>query len=131
MEMKIAFPGSKKVSAEFKDFRVLTDQSKADGGEESAPSPFQLFLASLATCAGIYVLGFCQKRNLPTEGLELTQKAHWDEARHLLDRVELEIRLPPGFPEKYRDSLIRSAELCTVKRTLQDPPKFEISVKAG
>ena len=131
MEMKIAFPGGKKVSAELEGFTLMTDQPREGGGEGSAPTPFQLFLASLGTCAGIFVLGFCQKRNLPTQGLELTQTTHWDEAKHLVRKVDLEIRVPAGFPEKYHDSLIRAAELCLVKRTLQDPPKFEIAVKAG
>ncbi|MFA6317006.1 MAG: OsmC family protein [Elusimicrobiota bacterium] len=131
MEIKISFPGNKKVAAEFNGHRVMTDQPKEGGGDGSAPSPFELFLASLGTCAGIFILGFCQKRGLATEGLEIRQEALWDEAEHRVSKVGLRIRLPQGFPEKYRDSLIATANLCTVKKHLVNPPAFEITAEAA
>jgi putative redox protein len=131
MEMKITFPGNKKVAAAFGGFTVMTDQPQDAGGDGSAPAPFDLFLASLGTCAGIFVLSFCRKRGLPTEGLELTQTADWDEAAHKVAKVVITIRLPKGFPEKYRDSLISTANLCTVKKHLAAPPAFEIRTAAS
>ena len=130
MEMRIRFPGNKKVAAEFGGFTVLTDQPREAGGDGSAPSPFDLFLASLGTCAGIFVLSFCRKRAIPTEGLEIRQTMEWDEAKHLVAKVVLEIVLPAGFPAKYRESLVKTAELCTVKRHLLEPPRFEIVTKS-
>jgi ribosomal protein S12 methylthiotransferase accessory factor len=124
--MRIRFPGNKKVSAEFEGFTVMTDQPKDSGGDGSAPAPFDLFLASLGTCAGIFVLGFCQKRSISTEGLEIRQTMEWNEDKHLVTKVALKIILPKGFPEKYRESLIKTAELCTVKRHLHEPPAFEV-----
>lgn len=131
MEMNIRFPGNKKVTAEFDGFTVSTDQPKEAGGDGSAPAPFELFLASLGTCAGIFVLGFCRKRDLPTEGLELTQIAEWDDAAHRVSKITLKIRLPKGFPEKYRDSVISTANLCTVKKHFLNPPAFEITTEAS
>lgn len=131
MEMKIRFPGNKKVTAEFGGLTVSTDQPKEAGGDGSAPAPFDLFLASLGTCAGIFVLSFCRKRDLPTEGLELTQTAEWNGAEHRVSKIVLKIRLPKGFPEKYRDSLISTANLCTVKKHLMNPPAFEILTEAS
>src|ERR1035437_8062902 len=118
MEMIIRFPGNKKVSAEFGGYSVLTDQPKEAGGDGPAPAPFDLFLASLGTCAGIFVLSFCQKRGIATDGLEIRQRMDWDETKHLVSKVTLEIILPTGFPDRYRDSLIKTAKLCTVKRHL-------------
>ena len=131
MEMSIRFQGNKKVAAEFAGFTVATDQPKSEGGEGTAPSPFELFLASLGTCAGFFVLSFCQKRGLPTEGIELLQTTDWDPAKHLVSKVTLEIRVPPSFPEKYRESLVHAANLCTVKRHLQEPPKFELVTRVA
>lgn len=131
MEMTIRFPGNKKVSAEFDGFTVPTDQPREAGGDGTAPAPFDLFLASLGTCAGIFALSFCRKREIPVEGLEIIQRAEWDEARRLVSRVALEIRLPAGFPEKYRDSLVHAVELCTVKRHLQNPPSFEVLTRTS
>lgn len=129
MDMKITFPGNRKVAAEFDGRVLLTDQPVEAGGDGSAPAPFDLFLASLGTCAGIFVLSFCKKRDIPTEGLEIVQRAEWDEAAHRVSKVTLRITLPEGFPEKYRDSVISTANLCTVKKHLAAPPAFEITAE--
>jgi putative redox protein len=127
MELQITFPGGKRVDAAFMDQIIKTDQSRQSGGDGSAPEPYLLFLASLGTCAGIYVLGFCQSRGLSPEGISLTQKMDWDMATHRLARVFLEIHVPPSFPEKYRDALARAADQCAVKKTLLSPPDFHIA----
>jgi ribosomal protein S12 methylthiotransferase accessory factor len=123
MEMVIDFPGGSKVDAHFGGFTVPTDQPPT----ASAPSPFDTFLASIGTCAGIYVLGFCRQRGLPTEGIQIVQRSNHNPFTGMIEKIELEIQVPPAFPEKYRDSLIRAAELCAVKKHLENPPKFEIS----
>ena len=120
MDMEIVFPGGARVDAVAGNMVITTNQ---DG---SAPSPFSLFLASMGTCAGIYVLNFCLQRNLPTDGLRILQHTHTDPLTRMVDRVELDIQLPPGFPEKYKDAVIRSADLCAVKKHLDQPPQFEI-----
>lgn len=122
MEMLIDFPGGARVDAHFGPFTVPTDQAPAS----SAPTPFAVFLSSIGTCAGIFVLGFCNQRGLPTEGIRIIQRVNFNPATHLASEIELEIQVPPSFPEKYYDALIRSADQCLVKRTLQDPPEFNI-----
>jgi len=129
MDMMIDFPGGARVDAHFGAYTILTDQPLAGGGEGAAPTPFALFLASLGTCAGIYVLGFCRQRNLPTEGLHILQRVHSNPATGMVEKVDLEIQLPPDFPEKYRQAVIHSAELCAVKKHLEFPPHFEITAK--
>ncbi len=131
MEMKITFPGGKRVDAGFGPYTVKTDQPVMGGGDGSAPAPFDLFLASLGTCAGIYVLGFCQKRGIDTTGMEIVQTAHFDPASHLVDEIGLEIRLPAGFPEKYKPAVIQAAQLCAVKRHLEKPPRFAVTTSGG
>lgn len=125
MEMVIDFPGGARVDAHFGPFTVQTDQPPS----ASAPTPFATFLASLGTCAGIYVLGFCQQRGLPSEGIRIIQRMHTDRMTGMVGKIELEIQVPPGFPEKYLPSLIRSAELCAVKKHFENPPQFEIYTK--
>ena len=126
MEMTISFPGGARVDAQFDSFTVKTDQPPQGGGEGSAPTPFATFLASLGTCAGIYVLGFCRQRGLPTEGIRLTQRLGVDRATGVVNQVELDIHVPPDFPEKYHAALVRSAEQCAVKKLIESPPRFEI-----
>lgn len=130
MDIKITFPGGKKVNAEMSGIVIPTDQPAEDGGEGSAPSPFSYFLASLGTCAGIYVLSFCQVRNIATEGMSLNQKmefASTEDGKKRLAKVVIVITLPPGFPEKYRNAIIKTAELCAVKKAIMDPPEFLIT----
>lgn len=126
MEMVIDFPGGARVDAHFGPYTVRTDQPIQGGGEGSAPTPFALFQASLGTCAGIYVLNFCRQRDLPTEGIRLVQRIVPDPATGLVGRVELEILVPPTFPEKYHEALVRTASQCTVKKHIEHPPAFSV-----
>jgi ribosomal protein S12 methylthiotransferase accessory factor len=129
MEMIIDFPGGARVDAHFGPYTVHTDQPPAGGGEGSAPTPFAVFLASLGTCAGIYVLGFCRQRGLSAEGIRIIQRMHSNPMTGMVGKFELEIQVPPSFPEKYRPSLVKSAELCAVKKHFENPPQFEILTK--
>ena len=124
--MKVSFPGAKRVDAEYHGFTIRTDQPPKVGGEGSAPQPFDLFLASIATCAGTYVKGYCDARRLATDGLELRMDVERDEKGRRVERLALEIVLPEGFPEKHRDAVVRAAELCSVKKHIFDPPVFEV-----
>jgi len=126
LEMTISFPGGKRVDAQVGDVVVKTDQSKQGGGDGSAPEPYMHFLASIGTCAGIYVLGFCQSRNIPSEGIEIRQHMHWDPATRKLAHIELDIHVPESFPAKYHAALVRAADQCAVKKTLIDPPSFDV-----
>jgi len=131
-EMIVTFPGRKKVDTRIGEHVIRTDQPASSGGEGSAPAPFDLFLAAIGTCAGIYVVGFCQKRELPTEGIRIVQRNHVDPETRVLVRVELDIEVPPSFPEKYRDALVRVADQCAVKKAIQAQPQFEVrTVVAG
>jgi len=125
MEMIIDFPGGARVDAHFGDFTVQTDQPPV----ASAPTPFATFLASIGTCAGIYVLGFCQQRGLPTEGIRIVQRMHSNPLTGMVGKIDLEIQVPASFPEKYLPSLVRTAELCAVKKHMEQPPKFEVTSK--
>jgi putative redox protein len=130
MEMVISFPGGARVDAQFGPHTVKTDQPPGGGGEGSAPTPFALFLASIGTCAGIYVLGFCRQRGLPTEGIRLVQKLAADPATGMVRSIGIEIQVPPDFPAKYHSALVHSAEQCAVKKHLESPPEFAVRTVA-
>lgn len=129
MEMIIDFPGGAKVDAHFGSYTVSTDQPPAGGGEGSEPTPFEIFLASIGTCAGIFVLAFCRKRGIATDGVRIVQRTRPDLVTGLVEKIEIEIQVPPSFPKEYYSALIRSAELCKVKKTLEQPPQFEVVTK--
>lgn len=126
--VEVSFPGGKKVDSHIKGFTVNTDQPVAGGGENSAPSPFDLFLASLASCAGIYALGFCQSKGLSTEGLKLEMDGERNPDTGLIGKITLDLTLPEGFPDKYKAAILKSMELCTVKKHLANPPSFDMNL---
>jgi len=123
-EMIVSFGGGKKVNADFNGFTILTDQAEYAGGEGAAPEPFSLFLASIGTCAGIFVLSFCQSRGIPTEGIRLVQSHFAKESGRGIGKIEIAIELPLDFPEKYKDAVISAANLCAVKKHIMEPPEF-------
>jgi ribosomal protein S12 methylthiotransferase accessory factor len=129
MDIRITFPGGKKVNAEMNGRVIATDQPMTQGGAGTAPAPYALFLASIGTCAGIYVLSFCKERGIPTEGLSLAQRLEYvtsPEGRTGLDKIVIEIQVPAAFPEKYHNALVKVADQCAVKKTIMNPPKFEV-----
>jgi putative redox protein len=131
MDMEVYFPGNKRVHARYKGFVVETDQPADSGGDNSAFAPFDLFLLSIGTCAGYYVLSFLQQRGLSTDGAGVVLRREVDQSSHLPSKISLEIRLPGDFPEKYREAVVRAAEQCAVKRALENPPAFETFATIG
>ena len=128
MEMEITLDGGMKVDASVNGFTIKTDQAKDSGGEGSAPEPFVYYLAAMGTCAALYVQGFCQTRQIPTQGLKFTQTAVWQEEPRRLAQVKLGIHLPPEFPAKYHRAVERAAATCAVKKSILDPPEFVFEV---
>jgi len=124
--MEITFDGGKVITAHTNSHSIRTDQPVIAGGENSAPSPFELFLASIGTCAGIYVKMFCEQRDINTDGVKIIQSAEYDRQTGLPTFIKLDIQLPADFPEKYKAAVINAADLCKVKKTIANPPRFEV-----
>lgn len=125
--LKVEFPGGLRVDAKLRGHTIHTDQPTMSGGEDSAPSPFELFLGSIATCAGIYALGFCNSKGISTEGMSISMDLERDMNTGLIGEVYLDLKVPDNFPEKYENAIIKSMDLCTVKKHLQNPPNFKIT----
>ena len=126
--MKVGFPGGFAVSARFRGHEMLTDQPVKAGGADSAPPPFDLFLASIATCAGFYALRFCQSRQIDSEGLGVTLEPIRDPETRRVARLRIELTLPPAFPDRYRKAILRAVDQCAVKRHILEPPAFDVVV---
>lgn len=125
-EIEVYFPGGKRVDARYKGHIIKTDQPVYAGGEDSGPSPFDLFLASIATCSGIYVLSFCQERGIPTGNAGLVMRTERNPETKMIEKILIEIKLPAEFPEKYKQAVIKAVDTCVVKAHLVTPPAIEI-----
>lgn len=126
--IKVSFQGKKRIQAEVGEYTIQTDQPVKYGGEASAPAPFDLFLASLATCAGIFAWNFCESRKIPTAGIDLQMDCEHDEKKKMIVRIVFRLTLPTGFPEKYRAGIIKAMNLCAVKRHMQETPEFSVEL---
>jgi len=126
-DLILTFPGGKRVDAEYKGFVIKTDQPAYQGGEGTAPAPFDLFLASLATCAGLYVMAFLQSRGMSVEESSIVMKKEYDPVAKRISKIIFDITLPPDFPEKYKKAVIKSINRCAVKVHILNPPQFEIN----
>ena len=131
MEMIIDFPGGARVDAHFGPYVVPTDQPSSGGGQGSAPTPFATFLSTIGTCAGIYVLGFCRQRGIPTDGIRLVQRMRADPMTGMVTDIQVTIELPESFPAKYADAVVRAAEQCAVKKHFEHPPVIEVDSVIG
>ncbi len=125
--MKVSFPGNLRVDAGYKGFTIETDQPVSAGGDGSAPAPFDLFLASLGTCAGIFMLAFMKQRGIDPAGSGVLMTTEADPEKGGIGRIAFDLQLPDGFPEKYEAAIVRAVDQCTVKRHLADPPTFSVA----
>jgi ribosomal protein S12 methylthiotransferase accessory factor len=131
ISMEVTLDGGKVITAHLNGKAIKTDQSVRNGGGGTAPEPFELFLASIGTCAGIYVKSFCDQRGIPAEDIRIIQTVEFDPEKRVPSIIKLDIRLPAGFPEKYRAAVINAAELCLVKKTINFGPAFEVFTSVG
>ncbi len=131
MKMEVFFEDGKKVNARYNGIVIKTDQPVEGGGNGTAPAPFDLFLASIGTCAGIYVKSFCMQRGIPTDDIKIIQSMEYDFEKRLIGKIKLDIELPESFPAKYKDAVINSANLCAVKKHLLSPPEIEVTANIG
>jgi len=129
MKLDIDFPGGKKVDVLYHGFRIQTDQPVEDGGENSAPSPYDIFLSSIASCTGYYVIAFCNRRGISIEGLKMTMVCEKNEETRTIGKIDIAIKLPADFPEKYRNAVVKAAESCGVKKHFVYPPEFSIFIE--
>jgi ribosomal protein S12 methylthiotransferase accessory factor len=131
MEMAIDFPGGKRVNATYKGFTVKTDQPREEGGDGTAPEPYDLFLASIGTCAGVYIVYFCESRKIPCDSITMNLHFERNERTGLMEQIAIEVHLPPDFPPKYKKAVVRAAEMCTVKRNLVRPPEIVVTAHSA
>lgn len=130
-EIKVTFPGGLRVDAEYKGRLIQTDQPVYQGGEGTAAAPFDLFLASIATCSGLYVLFFCQKRGIPIDNASVVMRTERNPEKKMIEKIVVEVYLPPEFPEKYKSAVLKAVDTCSVKAHMINPPEFELTAKIG
>jgi putative redox protein len=127
--IKITLDGGRKVTAHLNGGRQVTTDRPVDEGVLTRHQLRSTFFWHRWQRVPVYVTDFCNHRNIPTDTITLTQSAEFtmdDKGKHVLAAVSLQIHLPVDFPEKYREAVVRVAELCAVKRAILHPPRFSV-----
>lgn len=131
MEMKIAYKGGKKFIATCRGQQIIIDLPVEQEGNDEGMTPPETFIASLASCMGVYVLNYC--RNVKINPNNMLLSVSWDKASNpaRINNIKVEIRLPKMLDQERREALIKVAEHCLVHNTIHTPPKLEVSLFAG
>ena len=129
MQIETKYSGNLKVSAEFDDFIIKSDQPIRYKGDGSAPGPFDYFLASSAMCAAYFVKVYCKSRNIPTDDIKVTQDNVVCPENRYKQKFIISVETPSYISQKDKDGIIRSIDRCTVKRTIQEGVEFIIEQK--
>ncbi|NRA53823.1 MAG: OsmC domain/YcaO domain-containing protein [Gammaproteobacteria bacterium] len=126
MEIKVDFLDNLRLEAKFDDFSVIADQPIRYKGDGSAPSPFDYFLASSALCAAYFMKVYCVSRDIPTEGIRLSQNNIVDPEDRYNQIFQIQVELPDTISDRDRQGILRSIDRCTVKKVVQTQPEFKI-----
>lgn len=77
------------------------------------------------------MLGFCRERGIPVNDIQLVQEMSVDPDTGLVSDIRIDVQLPPGFPDRYREAVLRAADHCTVKRHFEHPPRIAVSASTA
>lgn len=127
-EIWVGHKGGDRFTIDVRGHRLLVDQPVEDGGEDSAPTPTEMFVSGLASCVAHYARRYLARHDLPTEGLAV--EAHFSMASSpaRVGRVEIQLHLPDGVPAERRAALLAVASHCTVHNSLVQPPEVSVGI---
>ena len=126
--MTVRHLGGDRFEIGVRDHELTVDQPVADGGEDSAATPTELFVASLASCVAFYARRYLSRHDLPTDGLTVTADYTLALRPARVSEMRLDVRLPEGVPQDRREALLAVASHCTVHNTLTTPPEVTIEL---
>jgi putative redox protein len=112
-----------------RDHRVRVDQPADLGGDDTAPTPTELFVASLAACVAFYAGRYLTRHGYSRDGLAV--HTDFDMATDRPARVaavRTTVRVPDGFPAERRAALAAVASHCTVHNSLTTRPEVIVTV---
>lgn len=125
--LRVEHRGEDRFDIRVRGHDVSVDQPVADGGEDTAPTPTELFVVSLASCVAFYARRYLARHGLPAEGLVVESTFEMGARPARVAEIDLRLILPAGVPAGRREALLAVAEHCTVHNTLTTPPEVRIT----
>lgn len=127
----VSWDGGMRFTADIRGHKITVDQPPKGGGDDSAPMPLELLPTALGTCVALYVQQFLVTRGLDATGMTVEIGAMGAPNPNRIGRFNVDVKIPGGVPEKYRDAVKRAAEGCTVHHTLTNHPEIAVTVTEG
>ena len=126
--MRVEHRGGDKFDINIRGHVVRVDQPVKDGGEDTAPTPTELFIASLASCVAFYARRYLARHNLPTDGLAVEATFDMGAKPARVAGIDVRLIVPEGVPAERLDALLAVATHCTVHNTLATKPEVSITL---
>jgi uncharacterized OsmC-like protein len=112
-----------------RDHILHVDQPTEAGGSDTAPTPTELFVVSLAACVAFYVRRFLTRHRLSTEGLSVVATSTMAERPARVGEIDISIELRDRVPESLRERLLAVATHCTVHNSLEVAPRVSVKLE--
>ncbi len=128
MEMFLAHKGKKKFVVAARGHQIIVDQPLEQEGNDEGMTPPEIFIASLATCMGVYILNYCKNSGINPNDMTLNIK--WEKASNpaRIGNVKVDIKLPRYKNMEREQAIIKVAEHCLVHNTINMPPEISINL---
>jgi putative redox protein len=126
---EIKYIDGKKFSAQNRTHAVIIDQPEDNGGNDQGPTPPELFVDSLGSCIGVYVLAFCKNTGLDPSGMKII--LDWEKASDKPSRIKsisAKIDLPNTDVGPRKAALLKVAESCMIHETIKHQPEIKIEL---
>jgi putative redox protein len=111
---------------------LVIDQPVDDGGTDAGPTPTELFVGGLVSCVAFYAGRFLARHGIEGDGLSVA--CDWEMAvgrPNRVGRIEIQLGLPSGFPQKHHDRLMAVVEHCTVHNSMVRTPEVHITAETA
>ena len=126
--MRVEYRGGDQFDINVRGHIITVDQPVKDGGDDTAPTPTELFIASLASCVGFYARRYLARHNLPTDGLAVEATFAMGSKPARVAGIDVRLVVPDGVPAERLDALLAVATHCTVHNTLAAEPDVSITL---
>lgn len=127
-EMRVRHLDGDRFAIDVRGHTITVDQPTDAGGDDTAPTPTELFVAGLASCIAFYARRYLARHDLPADGLEIAVEYALGGHPALVSDISVRITPRAAVPVERRDAFLAVASHCTVHNTLENAPDIRIAL---
>ena len=127
-ELKIDYLGGIGFQAKARGHAMTIDLAKEKGGLDQGMNPPEVFIASLGSCIGVYVVRYCQNAGLNTEGLNIAMAWKLSDDKHKISEINIGISLPNAEVGKREKAIMEVARHCLIHNTILGQPRIQVNL---